>query len=70
MAGTAAGKPEYNVLTDVFAATKLFSTWPTDIYSSGFEVTRFARSSVGTNFHDSAGEVHYAKMPYDRPAGI
>src|SRR5271168_4509217 len=39
MAGNfAETKPEYNVMTDIPAATRLFATWPTDIYISGYEV--------------------------------
>src|ERR1700728_2760722 len=34
----AEAKPEYNIMIDIPAATKLFATWPTDIYISGFEV--------------------------------
>src|SRR5580693_7723540 len=38
MAGNfAQPKPEYNVMTDIPAAQKLFAGWPTDIYFSGFE---------------------------------
>src|SRR5260370_776857 len=39
MAGNfAQSRPEYNVMTDIPAAQKLFAGWPTDIYFSGFEV--------------------------------
>jgi inosine-uridine nucleoside N-ribohydrolase len=76
MAGDfAAAKPEYNVLTDVPAATKLFSTWPTDIYFSGFEVGSailFPASSIEHDFPagNPVAEAYrvYAKMPYDRPS--
>jgi inosine-uridine nucleoside N-ribohydrolase len=76
MAGNfAASKPEYNVMTDIPAATKVFSKWPTDIYVSGFEVGSailFPASSIEHDF--SAGNPvaeayrFYAKMPYDRPS--
>jgi inosine-uridine nucleoside N-ribohydrolase len=76
MAGNfAASKPEYNVMTDIPAATKLFSTWPTDIYFSGFEVGSailFPASSIEHDFPagNPVAEAYrvYAKMPYDRPS--
>jgi purine nucleosidase len=76
MAGNfAASKPEYNVMTDIPAATKLFSTWPTDIYFSGFEVGSailFPASSIEHDFPagNPVAEAYrvYAKMPYNRPS--
>jgi inosine-uridine nucleoside N-ribohydrolase len=76
MAGDfAASKPEYNVMTDIPAASKLFSTWPTDIYFSGFEVGSailFPASSIEHDFPagNPVAEAYrvYAKMPYDRPS--
>jgi inosine-uridine nucleoside N-ribohydrolase len=76
MAGDfAASKPEYNVMTDVPAASKVFSTWPTDIYFSGFEVGSailFPASSIEHDFPagNPVAEAYraYAKMPYDRPS--
>ena len=75
MAGNfAAAKPEYNVLTDVPAASKLFATWPTDIYFSGFEVGEailFPATSIEHDFppDNPVAEAYraYQKMPYDRP---
>ena len=75
MAGNfAASKPEYNVMTDIPAATKLFAAWPTDIYISGFEVGEailFPASSIEHDFPkgNPVAEAYglYAKMPYDRP---
>jgi inosine-uridine nucleoside N-ribohydrolase len=75
MAGNfAASKPEYNVMTDIPAATKLFAAWPTDIYISGFEVGEailFPASSIEHDFPkgNPVSEAYrlYAKMPYDRP---
>jgi inosine-uridine nucleoside N-ribohydrolase len=75
MAGNfAESKPEYNVLTDVPAATKLFATWPTEIYISGFEVGMailYPASSIEHDFPtgNPVAEAYraYAKMPYDRP---
>jgi inosine-uridine nucleoside N-ribohydrolase len=76
MAGDfAAGKPEYNVKTDVPAATKVFAGWPTDIYFSGFEVglaVLYPASSIEHDFPagNPVAEAYrrYAKMPYDRPS--
>lgn len=75
MAGNfAESKPEYNVLTDVPAATKLFAAWPTEIYISGFEVGMailYPASSIEHDFPagNPVAEAYraYAKMPYDRP---
>jgi hypothetical protein len=68
------GKPEYNVMTDVPAASKLFAAWPTDIYVSGFEVglaILYPASSVEHDFAagNPVAEAYriYDKMPYDRP---
>jgi inosine-uridine nucleoside N-ribohydrolase len=76
MAGNfAASKPEYNVVTDIPAATKLFADWPTEIYFSGFEVGEavlFPASSIEHDFpgRNPVAEAYklYAKMPYDRPS--
>jgi len=75
MAGNfAQSKPEYNVLTDVPAAQKLFADWPTDIYFSGFEVglaVLYPATSIEHDFPagNPVAEAYrvYAKMPYDRP---
>jgi inosine-uridine nucleoside N-ribohydrolase len=77
MAGnfTAVSKPEYNVMIDVPAATKVFATWPTDIYISGYEVGEailFPAASIEHDFPagNPVAEAYrvYAKMPYDRPS--
>jgi hypothetical protein len=76
MAGNfAASKPEYNVMTDIPAATRLFADWPTDIYISGFEVGLaivFPASSIEHDFPagNPVAEAYrlYEKMPYDRPS--
>jgi inosine-uridine nucleoside N-ribohydrolase len=67
-------KREYNVMTDIPAASKLFATWPTDIYISGFEVGAailYPASSIEHDFpqDNPVAEAYrsYAKMPYDRP---
>jgi purine nucleosidase len=75
MAGNfAVSKPEYNVVTDIPAATKLFVDWPTDIYISGFEVglaILYPASSIEHDFPagNPVAEAYrlYQKMPYDRP---
>ena len=75
MAGNfAAAKPEYNVMTDIPAANKLFADWPTRIYFSGFEVgdaILFPAASIEHDFPpgNPVAEAYraYQKMPYDRP---
>lgn len=76
MAGNfAETKPEYNVMIDIPAATKLFATWPTDIYISGYEVGAailYPAASIENDFPQGnpVAEAYrlYAKMPYDRPS--
>jgi inosine-uridine nucleoside N-ribohydrolase len=76
MAGNfAERKPEYNVMTDIPAATKLFAAWPTGIYISGFEVGAailYPAASIENDFRkgNPVAEAYrlYAKMPYDRPS--
>jgi inosine-uridine nucleoside N-ribohydrolase len=75
MAGNfAANKPEYNVMTDIPAARKVFAAWPTGVYFSGFEVGEaivYPASSIEHDFPagNPVAEAYrvYAKMPYDRP---
>jgi purine nucleosidase len=75
MAGNfAASKPEYNVMTDIPAAGKVFARWPTGVYFSGFEVGEailYPASSIEHDFPagNPVAEAYrvYAKMPYDRP---
>jgi inosine-uridine nucleoside N-ribohydrolase len=76
MAGNfAEAKREYNVMIDIPAATKLFATWPTDIYISGFEVGAailYPAVSIENDFpkDNPVAEAYrlYAKMPYGRPS--
>ena len=76
MAGNfAERKPEYNVMTDIPAATKLFAAWPTEIYVSGYEVGAailYPAASIENDFPQGnpVAEAYrlYAKMPYDRPS--
>jgi inosine-uridine nucleoside N-ribohydrolase len=70
-----APNPEYNIMTDVPAAARLFSAWPTDIYISGFEVgvaILYPASSIEHDFPagNPVAEAYraYMKMPYDRPS--
>jgi inosine-uridine nucleoside N-ribohydrolase len=76
MAGNfAEPKREYNVFTDVPAASELFASWPTDIYISGFEVglaVLYPATSIEHDFPagNPVAEAYrsYMKMPYDRPS--
>jgi len=70
------GRPEYNVKTDVPAATKVFSAWPTPIVASGFEIGEtilYPARSIENDFsyveHHPIADAYrnYMKMPYDRP---
>jgi inosine-uridine nucleoside N-ribohydrolase len=75
MAGNfAKADPEYNVMTDVPSASKVFADWPTDVYFSGFEVGDAILYPAASIEHDfpagnPVAEAYraYAKMPYDRP---
>jgi inosine-uridine nucleoside N-ribohydrolase len=69
-------RPEYNVETDLPAAQKLFSEWPSPVVASGFEVgvsMRFPAHAVVN--HMAYVEDHpvaeayrlYRPMPYNRP---
>ncbi len=74
MAGNfAAAEPEYNVMTDVPAASKVFADWPTAIYFSGYEVGEailYPASSIEHDFPagNPVAEAYraYKRMPYDR----
>jgi inosine-uridine nucleoside N-ribohydrolase len=76
MAGNfAEPKPEFNVMIDIPAATKVFADWPTDIYISGFEVglaVTYPAASIENDFPQGnpVAEAYraYDKMPYDRPS--
>ncbi|HEY3131364.1 MAG TPA: nucleoside hydrolase [Acidobacteriota bacterium] len=70
------GKPEFNVKTDLPAAQKLFSDWPTPIIVSGFEIgdsILYPARSIEDDFryveHHPIADAYraYMKMPYDRP---
>ena len=77
MAGCFDGKrfKEYNVVTDLKSARKVFGEWPTPIVFSGFEVGRAikypARSieqDYGYVAHHPVADAYrlYMRMPYDR----
>jgi inosine-uridine nucleoside N-ribohydrolase len=71
------GPPEYNVKTDVPAAQKVFSEWPSPIVFSGYEIGQallFPAASIEADFswvpdHPVAEAYrNYMRMPYDRPS--
>jgi len=70
------GKPEFNVMTDIPSARKVFQEWPSPVVFSGFEVGNallFPGASVEHDFswapdHPVADAYRsYMQMPYDRP---
>jgi inosine-uridine nucleoside N-ribohydrolase len=70
------GKPEYNVMTDIPSARKVFEAWPSPIVFSGFEVGEallFPALAIERDFswvadHPVAEAYrNYMRMPYDRP---
>jgi purine nucleosidase len=79
MAGQFVGnerRPEYNVVTDLPAASAVFARWPTSIVASGFEIGEavlFPGRSIESDFnyveHHPLADAYraYDKMPYDRP---
>jgi inosine-uridine nucleoside N-ribohydrolase len=67
---------EYNVVTDVKSAKRVFHDWPTPIVFSGYEVgiaVLYPGSSIERDYryvpHHPLAEAYrlYMKMPYDRP---
>ena len=76
MAGNfAATNLEYNVMTDIPAAAKLFASWPTEIYISGFGGRErpfcIPLPALSTTFPKAIPSPKhtgfYAKMPYLLP---
>jgi len=70
------GSPEYNVKTDVPAAKKVFTEWPTPVVFSGYEIGQallFPAARIESDFgwvrdHPVADAYRaYKQMPYDRP---
>lgn len=68
--------PEFNVVKDIPSAQKVFSDWPGEVVSSGFEVGRAIRypaKRIETDFQwtDKSPLVEaykaYRPMPYDEP---
>jgi len=77
MAGNFDARPhkEYNVVTDLRPAKKVFGEWPTPIVASGFEIGRvikYPAKSIEQDYgyvpHHPVAEAYklYMKMPYDR----
>jgi len=71
-----AGKPEYNIETDIPSAKKLLAEWPTPLVASGYEIGNkvvYPASSILNDYgyvadHPLAESYReYQKMPYDRP---
>jgi inosine-uridine nucleoside N-ribohydrolase len=67
---------EYNVVTDLPSARKVFAEWPTPIVASGFEIglaIQFPAVAVERDFryviHHPLREAYgvFMEMPYDRP---
>jgi len=72
------GDAEYNVKTDIAAAKKLFSEWPTPIVAAGSELGKhlaYPAESIENDFHwtprHPVADVYRAAgtMPYDAPGG-
>jgi purine nucleosidase len=70
-------QPEYNVVTDIPSAQKVFAEWPTPVVFSGFEIGQallFPARSIELDFswvrdHPVADAYRsYMHMPYDRPS--
>lgn len=69
-------QPEFNVVTDIPSAQKVFGEWPSQVVFSGFEVGEallFPARSIEHDFswvrdHPVAEAYrNYMRMPYDRP---
>jgi len=77
MAGSFPPKqPEFNVVTDIPSAQKVFNEWPSPVIFSGFEIGEamlFPSRSIEHDFswvrdHPVADAYrNYMRMPYDRP---
>lgn len=70
------GEPEFNIYQDIASAKKVFSSWPTPVVASGFEVGKaitYPASSIETHFayaiHHPVVDAYrnFDTMPYDRP---
>jgi inosine-uridine nucleoside N-ribohydrolase len=69
-------EPEYNVVTDIPSAQKVFAEWPSPVVFSGFEIGQallFPARSIEQDFswvpdHPVVDAyLNYMHMPYDRP---
>lgn len=69
-------KPEFNVVKDIPAAQNVFSNWPGEVVTSGFEVglaIRYPAARLDADFHWASAspltEAYraYRPMPYDEP---
>jgi inosine-uridine nucleoside N-ribohydrolase len=69
-------QPEFNVVTDIPSAQKVFSEWPTPVVFSGFEIGQallFPARSIEHDFSWARDHPvvdayrNYMPMPYDRP---
>lgn len=69
-------KTEYNIVTDIPAARKVFAEWPTPIIVSPFELgesTKYPAARIDTDFRYlpdhplTAAYRAYQRMPYDEP---
>ncbi|MEP7273791.1 MAG: nucleoside hydrolase [Acidobacteriota bacterium] len=72
------GLPQFNIRTDIAAAKRLFSEWPTPIIASGDEIgisLPFPAASIEKDFSWSSAHPvvdayrAYKTMPYDAPTG-
>jgi inosine-uridine nucleoside N-ribohydrolase len=70
------GRKEFNVVTDIPSAKKVFADWPGPIVASGFEIGQsilYPASSIEKDYsyvpHHPIADAYrlYMKMPYDRP---
>lgn len=70
-------QPEFNVATDIPAAQKVFSEWPTPVVFSGFEIGEALLFPARVIEHDFSwvrdhpvvdAYRNYMPMPYDRPS--
>lgn len=70
-------QPEYNVMTDIPSAQKVFAEWPSPVVFSGFEIGQallFPARSIERDFSWTPDHPvvdayrNYMHMPYDRPS--
>jgi inosine-uridine nucleoside N-ribohydrolase len=70
-------QPEYNVMTDIPSAQKVFAEWPSPVVFSGFEIGHALLFPARSIEHDFSwvsdhpvvdAYCNYMHMPYDRPS--